>query len=184
MQLNGITCAACHARSSDQHGNGTVEVIFDATYNAKSGAATYDPTTKKCSNISCHGSTRTQTAVPDYQTPQSTPGQTPDWITGTIDVNTQCTACHVFGTAAGNPENNSYWSGRHYVHVWDPNSGPQPKLDCTECHDTNKLAVNHLTALNTTIMEGPASATIVTNANYNGWDCSNASCHSDWGATW
>jgi predicted CxxxxCH...CXXCH cytochrome family protein len=139
-----------------------VDVAFlGTTYNVKSGgSATYNVAGFSCSNISCHG------------------GQTtPNWQSGTINVNTQCTACHAYGTT----QYNSYNSGQHYLHLIDPNNGPQPKLICTNCHDTTKLTTSHFTKLNTSVMEGPASATILNTVNYNGTSC-NPSCHGN--ETW
>ncbi|MGE5172385.1 MAG: CxxxxCH/CxxCH domain c-type cytochrome, partial [Betaproteobacteria bacterium] len=117
-----IVCDTCHLGAGSGtalHQNGVADVILDPTYNAKSGTAAYNAATQTCSNIGCHGSSRTQTSSQASQSPpQSTPGQTPSWLTGTIDVNTQCTACHVLGSGAGVPENNSYYSGEHERHVY------------------------------------------------------------------
>ena len=96
-----IVCATCHTGAGDGtalHQNGTVDVIIDPTYNAKSGAASYNATNNTCTNVSCHGG-------------QTTPG----WLSGTvIDVNTQCTSCHASGTA----QYNSYNSGQHSTARW------------------------------------------------------------------
>jgi predicted CxxxxCH...CXXCH cytochrome family protein len=119
-----------------------------SAYNAESGAAVRN-TDGTCSTVSCHG------------------GQTtPLWSGGTIDVNTQCTACH----AAGTNEYNSFNSGEHTVHVITQG------IACTSCHDTVKLAVNHFTTLNTSSMEGPASATLNSSLTYTGGSCTPA-CH-------
>jgi predicted CxxxxCH...CXXCH cytochrome family protein len=109
-------------------------VAFLATYDAQTGASSFDNSAAlNCSNVSCHG------------------GQaTPDWQTGAIDVDTQCSNCHAQGTA----QFNSYNSGEHQFHVGGLG------LLCTFCHNTTSLAVNHFTALATSAMEGPASATI------------------------
>ncbi len=151
-----IVCGSCHASGCNKHNNGTVDVAIYPAYYAKSaGTVTFNVST--CSKISCHG------------------GQTtPNWTGGTINVNTECTVCHAFGTA----EYNSYSSGRHYLHLLDPLNGPQPKLTCTACHDTFKLATSHFTTLNTTAMEGPASATILNALQYSGGSCS-PSCHGN-----
>lgn len=148
--FQNITCFACHSNTvgTSNHNNGLADIAIDPAFNAESGIASFvNPT---CSKISCHG------------------GQTtPNWLTGpAIDVNTQCASCHAFGTA----EYNSYSSGRHNLHV------NQQGRACTECHDTTKLAVNHFTTLNSTAMEGPASATILNSVNYNGTTCDPA-CH-------
>jgi predicted CxxxxCH...CXXCH cytochrome family protein len=157
--LNYVVCGACHSAGCERHANGTVDIALSTVFYAKSaGTVTFNGTT--CSKVSCHG------------------GQTtPNWTGGTINVNTQCTVCHAYGTA----EYNSYSSGQHYRHVLDPNNDPRPKLSCTACHDTTKLAVNHFSSLNTPAMEGPASATLLNSLNYNGTSCDPA-CHGreDW----
>ena len=149
IALNGagtpIACDTCH----NGLGSGTLnhynraksrvppgDAAFLATYNAATGASSFDNSAAlSCSNVSCHG------------------GQaTPNWQTGTINVNTQCTSCHAFGPSLGNPQYNSPYSGQHNI-----NSFHQV---CTNCHNTTTLAVNHFTNLATTAMEGPASATI------------------------
>jgi predicted CxxxxCH...CXXCH cytochrome family protein len=108
------------------------DAAFPATYNAETGATSFDNATLSCSNASCHG------------------GQaTPSWQTGTLDVNTQCTSCHAFGAA----QFNSYSSGEHDQEI-------HAAVGCLVCHNTTTLDVNHFTALSTPAMEGPASATI------------------------
>ena len=124
--------------------NDVADVVVNTAYNAKSGGASYNAATATCSNISCHGGKTT-----------------PAWSAGSINVNTPCTACH----AAGTTQYNSYQSGHHATHVVDQS------FACTVCHDTTKLAVTHFTHLDTQTMEGPASGTIVTAAQYNGTSC-------------
>jgi len=150
-----IVCAACHTgggtgTANHDNGNTTAFVAFLSSYNAKSGAASYNATNNTCANVSCHGG-------------QTTPG----WLSGTvIDVNTQCTSCHASGTT----QYNGYNSGEHSLHV------SSQGIACDICHDTTLLAVNHFTYLNTTELEGPASATIMTSFNYSGGSCS-PGCH-------
>ena len=145
-----ITCNTCHNglgtntlnhynRANARPGEDALrvppgDVAFLATYSAKTGASSFDNSASlNCSDVSCHG------------------GQTtPNWQTGALNVNTQCTNCHGSGTA----QYNGYSSGRHSTHV----SGVG--FPCTVCHNTTTLAVNHFTTLGTTAMEGPASATI------------------------
>ncbi len=146
--LNNVTgdCDTCHngaGSGTSSHFNGTNDIAFSGTtYGAKSilpGQPTHDSGTHTCSGISCHG------------------GQdTPDWFNDTIDVNTECTLCHQSRNTAD--EFNSYFSGEHDFHI--------SFFFCTLCHDTAKLPTNHFTNLNTSIMEGPASATIRDGLNY------------------
>ncbi len=178
-----IACSTCHLGAGSDtalHQNGNVEVILDPIYNATSGTAIYNPGSLTCTNINCHGGSRTQNAT-QAASRTSTPGHTPVWGSGVMDVNTQCALCHVLGPAAGNPDNNSYFSGRHYLHVWDPTNGPQPKLACTACHDTTKLSAVHFTSLTNPISEATASTTIKATVNYNGTSCS-PGCHGN--ETW
>jgi len=109
------------------------DVAFLATYNAQSGASAFDNgAALNCSNVSCHG------------------GQaTPNWRTGAITVNTQCTSCHTTSTTA---QFNGPTSGNH--------NRDDHQVACTTCHNTTALAVNHFTNLGTPALEGPASATI------------------------
>jgi predicted CxxxxCH...CXXCH cytochrome family protein len=179
-------CVTCHAGAgigTSKHNNGTVDVLFLNAYSATSGTAVHNAD-GSCSNVSCHGSSRTQTAS-QAASQTSTPGNTPAWYGGTIDVNSDCTKCHVLGSAAGNPENNSYYSGKHYFHVYDPNVNGAPlPAACTVCHDTAKLALVHFTSLTAPISEATASTTINSAVNFNGTTCSpNAAlqltgCHS------
>jgi predicted CxxxxCH...CXXCH cytochrome family protein len=136
-------CNACHNGGGTKTANHDYErtspfVSFLSAYDAKSGAATYNAAAVTCSNVSCHG------------------GQTtPVWLNGTIAVDTQCTSCHRPRTTSD--QYNSQYSGRHANH-----SG----LTCYTCHSTTLLAVNHFTHLDTTAMEGPASATISSALTY------------------
>lgn len=154
-----IACASCHFGAGSgtvKHQDGTVDVAFDAAYNAKSGAASFNSTAATCSNVSCHGG-------------QTTPG----WLSGAvININTQCTSCHTPGTTQYNSNN----SGHHSTHA-------SQGIACYTCHDITLLAANHFTNLNTTAMEGPASATLRSQIQYNGTSCNPSAggltgCHS------
>jgi predicted CxxxxCH...CXXCH cytochrome family protein len=144
-----VSCFSCHLSTvgTALHNNGSPDIVMNPAYTAKTGGAlTYNSGTATCSNVSCHG------------------GQTaPDWTSGTIDVNTDpgCALCHAFGTA----QYNSYNSGEHDRHVNNEGVG------CTGCHDTTRLAVNHFSRLDTTAMEGPSSATLRLQTEYNGSSC-------------
>lgn len=148
-------CNTCHSgagTNTANHYNNVVDVLLLSAYNAKSGSAVrnLDGT---CSKVSCHGGQKTQV-----------------WLSGTIDVNTQCTSCHVYGTAPAIPEYDSYYSGKHDLHANANN------ISCITCHDTTKLAVDHFTTLDTTTMEGSASATILNSFGYSGGSCT-PDCH-------
>jgi predicted CxxxxCH...CXXCH cytochrome family protein len=146
IALNGagtpVSCNTCH----NGLGSGTLnhynaaksrvppgDVAFPATYAAQSGASAFDNSAAlSCSNVSCHG------------------GQaTPNWQTGAIDVNTQCTSCHTTDTTT---QFNGPTSANH--------NRAEHQVACTACHNATTLAVNHFTNLATPALEGPASATI------------------------
>ena len=163
LALNvGLGCADCHTGAGSGtalHMNYTADVALSAamqtTFRAKSGAVSYNAAAATCSKISCHGGITT-----------------PNWITGAIDVRSQCGACHTFGTASQNPEYNSYYSGQHNRHV------NREGIGCTNCHDTTKLASTHFTNLNTTAMS-PASASLGNQIiSYSGGSCS-PRCHGN-----
>ena len=152
MSVNAvIDCGTCHSGAgsgSALHKNGVVNVIFNTAYNAKTGPASFSAAANTCSNVSCHG------------------GQaTPNWLTGVINVNTQCTSCHAYGTA----QYNSFNSGEHNLHV------NQKSIACTECHDTTKLSAVHFNDLNTTTMT-QAYLTLLNALNYTGTGGSAGTC--------
>lgn len=152
-------CNTCHdgaGPGTNYHLNSVPDVSFLATYNSKSSTAGFNSTAKTCSAISCHGGPRTQTQI-QATSGASTIANTPSWYTGSIVVNTQCTSCHINGAT----EYNNYNSGQHRRHVYNFSK------NCVQCHDISKLAANHYTSLNTSNMEGPASATLLDAINYN-----------------
>jgi predicted CxxxxCH...CXXCH cytochrome family protein len=144
------------------------DVAFGSTYIAKAGAASFSNIALTCTNMSCHGAVTA-----------------PSWQTGTINVNTDagCRACHKLGTASGNPENNSEYSGLHSFHLSTAVGGA---ILCTDCHNMangTTGALNHFLFLNTAALEGPAAQTVEPNgsaANYNAANqtCGNFTCHT------
>lgn len=127
-------CGTCHNGAGSgtvSHRNGTADVAFAASYNAKSGAALKN-SDGSCSNVSCHGGVTT-----------------PAW--GGIFSN-GCLSCHSAGTA----QYNSFNSGQHTTHV--TGVGLQC-ADCHDMSRTNAGA-SHYSGLATTVFELPASATI------------------------
>jgi predicted CxxxxCH...CXXCH cytochrome family protein len=117
------------------------DAAFPATYYANTGSSSFDNAMAalSCSNVSCHG------------------GQaTPNWQTGTLNVNAQCTNCHQFGTSAGNPQYNSPYSGEHNINT---PTFPGAHQTCTNCHNTTTLAANHFTTLADNTMS-PADASL------------------------
>jgi len=142
------------------------ETKFLATYNAKSGTASFSATNYTCSNVSCHGGLAA-----------------PSWRTGTIDVSVDagCRQCHALGTALGTPQNNSPYSGLHSFHL-----GSTVNALCTDCHNMangTTGATSHFLYLNTSQMEGPAGQTVApmgVAANYTaqGQTCGTFTCHN------
>ncbi len=152
------TCSTCHQNADTgsqthyDHANGRAGkdslrvgpglVAFLSSYNGNAGAATFNPASLTCSNVSCHGG-------------QTTPAWT---ASGSLSTATDCAKCHALGTAPGVPENNSAYSGFHALHMNSP-----AKLLCTECHSMangSSGALGHLTSLGTAAMEGAAGETI------------------------
>lgn len=143
-------CSVCHSGAGTGTavhyarvlGNATTAVR--ATYNARSGAASYDATAQRCSNVKCHG------------------GQlTPVWGTP-LDVTTQCSSCHILGTALGVPQYNSYYSGLHDFHF------NTQHLACTDCHDmSNQTPPAHFSNLSSAGFDQAPSVTIRSYISYN-----------------
>jgi predicted CxxxxCH...CXXCH cytochrome family protein len=151
--LNGLNsnCSACHASAAH---NAQVDLDFATVWNAKSGTATGNAN-GTCSNISCHGGVTT-----------------PNWNGGLIDVDTQCSSCHSYGTR----QYNSFSSGRHEKHVVDKG------FACSTCHDPAKLQNGHFTNLSTRTFEQAPSATIRSSLSYSGGRCATPNCHG--GKSW
>jgi len=147
-------CSACHSGAGtgtlnhwypDPADPADVAVLSGAgVYDDKStGTPSYNATADTCSNVSCHGGVTT-----------------PNWLSGSLDINTDtgtstgCRGCHISGTS----EYNSYFSGRHSLHV---NS---ESIRCHVCHDVSRLnnfslTLNHFSGLQTTGFElDPANA--------------------------
>jgi len=141
----GTDCAVCHASAAH---NGGIDLAFPATWDAKSGTASSNGSS--CATTRCHG------------------GQTsPDWNSGTLNVNTQCSSCHAYGTA----EYNGYYSGEHRKHAVDK------RYACSTCHDTAKLANGHFDDLSTISFEQSPATTIKSSLSYSGGTCQTAGCH-------
>ena len=131
-----MDCSACHQGGGtgelshyDRLPDGTTpdypaDVAFPALIfdSISHGVATYSNGGQTCSGVNCHGGLIT-----------------PNWYTGSIDVNTDCTDCHK--SVETSNELNSYYSGRHTEHV------DNFQYSCTVCHNTDKLATNHFTNL-------------------------------------
>ena len=143
----GTNCNTCHTGAAH---NGWIDLGFLSAYNAKSGSAAENlDGTATCVNVSCHGGKTT-----------------PDWATGSINVNSDCTACHAIGSG----QYNSYNSGQH-------SRSNHARQACTVCHNTTTLATNHFTRLDTPAMEGPASATVGGGSTrVNSYDASTRTC--------
>jgi len=169
-------CSSCHLGGGsnslthyDRTGttpNYPADVSFLATYNAKSGGATYSAAAQTCSKVSCHGGITT-----------------PNWYTGTLPTtppatsNAYCLSCHTFGTT----EYNGYSSGQHNVHV------NEEKLMCVYCHNVTVLqngvggsGPTHWSNLDTSNFELDPQETVsgagTRVTSFNGTSCANV-CH-------
>ncbi|HXE97059.1 MAG TPA: CxxxxCH/CxxCH domain-containing protein, partial [Dongiaceae bacterium] len=163
--LNGVTgaCSTCHGGAGIgtlSHFNKTVNVSISATYNAKSGTASYDPATSTCTSVSCHGALTT-----------------PDWRSGRIDVNSQCFFCHRSRALQPPEQFNSYFSGKHDFHVGGLG------LICIDCHDSGKLALGHFSNLNTPAFEQAPATTIRDVVHYSGGSCTPANAPGNFSVT-
>jgi predicted CxxxxCH...CXXCH cytochrome family protein len=175
------SCNTCHSGAgygTIYHFDGIVEVNIEPKYSSFEGLAFYDQTSGTCSFVSCHGGSRTQSlaqalAVP----PVSTLDTTPTWSGGSITISTQCEVCHVYEMYPDVTEANNYGSGQHELHLFDPNNGPQPKLYCTDCHDTTLLSAVHFKTLTSPMSALVASSTIASFIRFDGTNC-NGGCHS------
>jgi predicted CxxxxCH...CXXCH cytochrome family protein len=149
LSVVGQDCSVCHLGAAH---NGEVDLAFPVEIDALSGPAT-DNLDGTCSSVICHG------------------GQTtPDWWTGSIAVDTQCTSCHTSGSS----QFNSYSSGRHSKHL---NKG----YSCTVCHNTATLQNGHFSNLESTGFELSPAATIGGGStrvgSYSNGTCSSIDCH-------
>jgi len=112
-----VTCNVCHGHngSGSTHRNGTVNVPLD------SGLAVgglYTPATKQCSNIYCHGRTKTF-----------------DWDAGVAAL---CGSCHG-APGTGRPNNVNEPSGGNHMSTTHAAQG------CTTCHPHDGIdTVNHI----------------------------------------
>lgn len=117
-----------------------------AGYDAKNAAATFDPVSGTCSGVSCHGGKAT-----------------PRW-TASLDATASCAACHERGREPGSPQANSYFSGRHILHV------ELLGIPCQTCHDPEVLGraqtPNHFNGLATPEFEQDPAETIRTVLGY------------------
>ena len=101
----------------------------------------------------------------------------PDWRTGSIDGNTDagCRQCHQIGTAAGNPENNSPFSGLHAEHL-STTVGERSCAPTATTWPTGRRGSEPLQFLNTPQMEGPASDTMAPNGSAANYVAANQTC--------
>ncbi len=194
-------CSACHngaGSGTALHANGTTNISISSTYQAETGgAASYNSTTGRCANITCHGGTN----------PNSV-NTTPDWNAGAANLLADCYNCHgpanntipalpaAYAPSPVTPQYNSFWSGdgraRGHVlgnsyHTLHLGLGNGLELDftafggivCTDCHDATLLASSHFSGLNTPAIVG-AESSIIGSFGYtvgNNWTCAAGTCH-------
>lgn len=164
LALANVTCVTCHSGAgfgTASHAKATATGgIADATvsslpasFQAKTVTTFgYDAASKTCSGIICHGGLKT-----------------PSWSSS---VAIRCVDCHALGSSSQNPQFNSYYSGRisvnsglnlvnlHQIHLLEKVPGTSTLVACTDCHNSNVLAVNHFTGLTTPAFEATAASTI------------------------
>ena len=142
-------CAVCHsgggsgraghARASVNGGYAPATVGLSATFRLAGATLAYDPASRSCSGVSCHG------------------GQsTPSWESGAFDTYAEasCTLCHQSDPNHSGPYNSfrsgkqsSFFPGKnmHEFHLQTV-LGP-PIASCNDCHSTVKLRTMHFTGL-------------------------------------
>jgi hypothetical protein len=147
LVLSLVNCTVCHTGGGSGAAlHGTVlTVAFPASYNAKTGAAVRNPD-GSCANVSCHGGIATKS-----------------WRGGRVDPLVECDSCHAAGSAAGVPQNNSYYSGEHQKHLQSVG------LKCVDCHDMSVVSggAAHFSGLGTAVFELAPSATMRAPLTYN-----------------
>lgn len=184
LTADTLDCSACHTNGGtnslthyDRIDSTTPDYPADVEflvngYDSQGSTAAYNTGTATCQNVICHGGVTA-----------------PNWYTGSIDVNTQCSSCHVQGSS----EYNSWNSGKHDKHVNGEGA------DCVDCHSVSALATGsgsdwHFSNLKTPAFElSPGltiggSDTIVGNTwNNSNNTCSTLDCHGEnhsSGMTW
>ena len=164
LALANMTCATCHNGAgfgTANHSQATATGgIADATVSSLPASFQakvftsfgFNAADKTCSGIICHGGIKT-----------------PKWDSSAA---ISCRDCHALGTSSQEPQYNSYYSGRisvnsgltlvnlHQIHLLEKIPGTATLVACTDCHDSNALAVNHFTGLTTPAFEATAASTI------------------------
>jgi len=152
-----LACDTCHAGSgtgtTTHYTNanarvgvpaGPAPVAINGVFNAKTGSSTFNPASLTCSNVSCHGG-------------QVTPG----WQNGTINSNTQCTACHAVAATAGGATQFNDAFGRHSLGTHNSTNAANGTA-CTTCHNMGNGspgALAHFKYLNTPAVDGVSTGT-------------------------
>lgn len=132
--LAGIGCDSCHAdggpgtaghaKADDVTGGRRIALVnMPPVFNANAAVATFDKAVnvKTCSNVSCHGG-------------QTTPAWNSSNNLLAAGDNDKCKKCHELGSAAGQPQYNSYYSGHHVYHL-----STNVNAKCTDCHNIYAL---------------------------------------------
>lgn len=197
--LPGIGCGTCHLNA----GSGTPGHAKANTAGGISRATVASPASfpfvynanGTCSNVSCHGGTGTVTLP---------------WSTGLISIvagnDDLCRTCHAQGTAAGNPQYNSFYSGIFSLYNTDTGVYTNTNLHtfhmtqtyqnedvhCTDCHNIGTLtdyqkhfggvATKTLTSPGMTIGGSPTKIGFYTASTKS---CNTVQCHpNNFGGNW
>lgn len=153
-------CGHCHDGAGSGTANhaksGAATVKFLSVLNSESGGnAGYDPASMTCINVVCHGGQRT----PNWRTGDFNP-----YLTGADE---RCRLCHAYKLQAGGlPQYNDFGSGQHAVHVRDLVAGARVGLDCTGCHDVDKLKLKHYIGLKTSTFDNSPANTLRADLHY------------------
>jgi predicted CxxxxCH...CXXCH cytochrome family protein len=145
---NGFSCPACHlggGSGTANHGT-SLTVAFPTNLSMPGAAATYDSTSKRCANVSCHGGITT-----------------PGWGVDHFVTAAGCGNCHASGKGVAHPAFNSYSSGAHSKHVG--------LMLCSACHDTAILnagigGATHFSNMTSSAFNLSPAATLKSTLNY------------------
>lgn len=175
--LNAGSGSASHASASATGGFRDATVTLANNVKAKTAASFgYNAASGKCAGVSCHGGTI----------------DTLSWRTGTVNLSTDCLTCHEQGTAPGNPQYNSFFSGTkagRNLHALHLNTSLQTVI-CTDCHNIGTLTdyqkhfggikTNSFTAPGNTVgNSGSALPTKILTYTPATQTCGTIACHPD-----
>jgi predicted CxxxxCH...CXXCH cytochrome family protein len=170
----GYTCNVCHkdtaasagalaaGAAGGKHVDGTLDVVFDGSYNLGAFNLTfavpgYDANLGSC-GVYCHSNGK-----------GAAPILSPDWDNSATGA---CGACHNRDVASGAP----LTSGSHSTHINDADNEVGRNLGCADCH-SNTVSGNSTISNQANHVNGAVNLGIASAANQT--SCANIKCHSN-----